>query len=72
LPSELFPQQPGHVGTHHPDAVERRVFEVLGRGEKLIAVIASRIPEQPRFAFAAALCALLLIAVLVGATGKPW
>jgi hydrogenase-4 component B len=72
LPTELFPEQPGHVGTHHPDAVEQRVFEVLGRGEQFVDQIASRIPEQPRFAFAAGLFALVLIAVLVAATGTPW
>jgi hydrogenase-4 component B len=72
LPTELFPEQAGHVGTHHPDAVEQRVFEVLGRGEHFVDQTASRIPEQPRFAFAAGLVALLLIGVLVAATGNPW
>jgi hydrogenase-4 component B len=69
LPSELFPAQPGQLATHHPDAVESRIFEVLRRGEQFVSQIASRIPEQPRFAFAAALCALILIAALVTTTG---
>jgi hydrogenase-4 component B len=72
LPSQLFPEQAGHVATHHPDAVEQRLFEVLGRGEQFVDQIASRIPEQPRFAFAAGLFALVLIAVLVASTGAPW
>ncbi len=72
LAPEPFPREPGHVGTHHPDVVERRVFEALDRGEELVTRVASRIPEEPRFAFAAGFCTLLLIAALVGATGKPW
>jgi hydrogenase-4 component B len=72
LPTELFPERPGHLGTHHPDVVERKAFEVLGRGDEFVALLASRLPEQPRFAFAAALCALFLIAMLVGTTGWTW
>lgn len=58
---DLFPQQPGHVATHHPDPVERRMFEVIGRGEELIRELASRLPEEPRFAFAAGFLTLLAI-----------
>lgn len=65
LPDELFPQQPGHLATHHIDAVERRMFEVLGQGEDFVAQASARIPEQPRFAFAAGLIALIVIGVLV-------
>ena len=72
LPSELFPEQPGHLATHHPDVVERRAFEVLGRGDEFVARLANRIPEQPRFAFAATLCALLLIALLIAMKGSTW
>jgi hypothetical protein len=43
------------------------MFEVLGQGESFIARAAGRIPEQPRFAFAAGLLALVVIvASLVG------
>jgi len=67
LPTEVFPQAHGHIATHHVDAVERRMFEVLGQGESFIARAAGRIPEQPRFAFAAGLLALVVIvASLVG------
>jgi NADH:ubiquinone oxidoreductase subunit 5 (subunit L)/multisubunit Na+/H+ antiporter MnhA subunit len=65
LPEQPFPSQPGHLSIHHPDAVERRVFEVLGRGENLITKTAARISEQPRFAFAAGLLTLIIAASLL-------
>ncbi len=71
LPEALFPQQTGHLSTHHVDAVERRMFEVLGQGEDFIAQASERIPEQPRFAFAAGLIALVVIGALVfGGIGR--
>ncbi|MDP2344057.1 MAG: proton-conducting transporter membrane subunit [Deltaproteobacteria bacterium] len=70
LPTELLPREPGHIATHHPDAVERRMFEVLGQGEDFVMQASERIPEQPRFAFAAGLIALVIIgALLLG--GSP-
>lgn len=71
LPTELFPEQPGQLGTHHPDAVERRMFEVLGRGEEFVMRVASHLPDEPRHAFAGALCCLVLIAALLGLTVTP-
>lgn len=69
LPDQIFPAEPGHLGTHHVDAVERRMFEVLGQGEDMITHASERIPEQPRFAFAAGLVALVVaVGLLVGAT----
>ena len=68
VPDELFPQQPSAVATHHPDPVERRIFEVLGHGEEYVSLANERIPDQPRFAFAAGLIALFVIGlVLMGA-----
>lgn len=64
-PSGLFPAAPGQLATHHADAVERRIFEALGRGEDLLVQASERIPEQPRFAFAAGLVALIVIGALV-------
>jgi hydrogenase-4 component B len=61
IAKEIFPQQPGQLATHHADAVEQRIFEVLARGEDAITDVSERIPGQPRFAFAAGLCALLII-----------
>jgi len=71
LPSELFPQHPGLLHTHHVDAVERRMFEVLGQGEDLIARASERVPEQPRLYFAAGFAALLLLGawILSGVQG---
>lgn len=65
LPRGIFPNEPGHLATHHVDAVERRMFEVLGQGEQMIAKTSERIPEQPRFAFAAGLIALVIVVGLL-------
>jgi hydrogenase-4 component B len=72
LPTTLFPERPGHVATHHPDAVERRMFEVIGQGEAFVAQTSGRISEQPRFAFAAGLVALFLIGALLLGAGPSW
>jgi hydrogenase-4 component B len=64
LPTEPFPQHASHLSTNHPDAVERRMFEVLGQGEKFVHDTSARIPEQPRFAFAAGLLALVVVALV--------
>jgi hydrogenase-4 component B len=72
VPADLFPQRVGHLSTHHHDPVERRMFEVLGQGEEFILQTSGRIPEQPRFAFAAGLVALVLIAALLLGAGQPW
>jgi hydrogenase-4 component B len=70
MPSELFPQQPGQLATHHADAVEQRIFEVLGRAEEFVTRASQRIPAHPRFAFAAGLLALLIIGALA-LGGRP-
>ena len=72
IASEFFPVQPGQVATHHPDAVEQRMFEVIGQGEAFVAQTSSQISEQPRFAFAAGLVALFLIGALLLGTGQTW
>jgi len=61
---EPFPQQHAHLSTNHVDAVERRMFEVLGQGEEFVQETSERIPEQPRFAFAAGLLALVILALV--------
>ncbi|HVJ91394.1 MAG TPA: proton-conducting transporter membrane subunit [Labilithrix sp.] len=67
LSREIFPQEAGHLATHHVDAVERRMFEVLGQGEQMIQKTSAQIPEQPRFAFAAGLVALVVVVgILLG------
>ncbi len=64
LPTEPFPQHSSHVSTHQVDAVERRMFEVLGQGEDFVRDTSGRIPEQPRFAFAAGLLGLVIVAAI--------
>jgi hydrogenase-4 component B len=65
LPDEFFPTHPGHLSTHHIDAVEHRMFEVLGQSEDFVSSASERIPEQPRFAFAAGLIVLVILGVIV-------
>jgi hydrogenase-4 component B len=72
LPTTFFPERPGQVATHHPDAVERRMFEVIGQGEAFVTQTSGRISEQPRFAFAAGLVALFLIGALLLGAGPSW
>jgi len=64
LPKEPFPQHASHLSSHHVDAVERRMFEVLGQGEQFVQETSGRIPEQPRFAFAAGLIALVVVVLV--------
>lgn len=64
LPTEPFPQHASHLSTHHVDAVEQRMFEVIGQGEQFVQDTSARIPEQPRFAFAAGLFALVVLALV--------
>jgi hydrogenase-4 component B len=71
LPDEPFPQHPGRLATQHVDGVERRIFEVLGRGEEFLTRTSDRISEKPYFGFAAGLVTLVLVvALLFGGFGK--
>jgi hypothetical protein len=72
LPKGYFPPD-GRLATHHVDAVELRMFQLLGDGEALVASVAGRIPDQPRFAFAAGLVALAVIVglIVLGGGGAP-
>ena len=40
------------------------MFEVIGQGEQFVQDTSSRIPEQPRFAFAAGLLALIIVSLV--------
>ena len=44
--------------------MERRIYEVLGQGEEFVQDTSDRIPEQPRFAFAAGLIAVVVVALI--------
>jgi hydrogenase-4 component B len=70
LPRDLFPREHGHLSTHSVDAVERRMFEVLGQGESFVVQTSDRISEQPRFAFAAGLVTLIIILSLLVTGGS--
>jgi hydrogenase-4 component B len=65
LPRAVFPTHPGQLSTAHVDAVERRMFEVLGQNEQMAVAVSSRVPEQPRIAFAIGLVVLIGIVVAV-------
>ena len=69
ISDDLFPVSTGHLGSNHVDVVERRMFEVLNQGQDFIGNASEKIPEQPRFAFAAGLVVLVIIgAVVTGLT----
>jgi hydrogenase-4 component B len=71
LPRGNFPEGTGRLSTHHVDAVERRMFAVLGDSESLVARVVGAIPDEPRFTFAAGLVALGLIVGFVVLGGTP-
>jgi hydrogenase-4 component B len=69
LPTTYFPSE-AHVATHCVDAVERRLFEVIGRGDSSAKKLAEKLNEdRPGVAFAFGLVAVVLIASLVLLSG---
>ncbi len=70
LPKGVFPQETSRVGTHYVDAVERRMFEVLGQGEEMVTHASERLSEQPRYSFAAGLLTLVVIVALLIGVGR--
>jgi hydrogenase-4 component B len=65
LPVGPFPERGGHLNTHCVDAVEQRMFEVMGQGDDMVVGLARRIPVEPRFSLAAGLVVLLVVLGLV-------
>jgi hydrogenase-4 component B len=65
LPVGPFPEGAGRLETHCVDAVEQRMFEVMGEGDELVVGLAGRIPVEPRFSLAAGLVVLLVVVGLV-------
>jgi hydrogenase-4 component B len=65
LPKGPFPERGAHLGTHCVDAVEQRMFEVMGEGDGLVKRLGRRIPVDPRFSLAAGLVVLVTIVTLV-------
>jgi hypothetical protein len=47
------------------DAVEQRMFEVMGEGDGLVKRVGRRIPIDPRFSLAAGLVVLVTVVGLV-------
>lgn len=65
LPEGPFPERGAHLGTHCVDAVEQRMFEVMGEGDGLVKRVGRRIPIDPRFSLAAGLVVLVTVIGLV-------
>ncbi|MGK5084019.1 proton-conducting transporter membrane subunit [Bdellovibrionota bacterium FG-1] len=64
LPKTPFPES-GHLNTHCVDAVERRMFKVLGEGENMILNITRQLREDSHFSFSLGLAVLLILIGLV-------
>lgn len=70
-PEGYFPND-AYVITDCVDAVERRLYSVIGHGDNSATELSRRLREDdPRLAFAAGLLALVLIAGLVVLVGGP-
>jgi hydrogenase-4 component B len=70
LPKGPFPTEASKIGTHYVDAVERRMFEVLGQGEEMITKASEHISEQPRYSFAAGLLTIVVVVALLIGVGR--
>jgi hydrogenase-4 component B len=70
-PAGYFPTD-GYLITDCVDAVERRLFSVIGHGDTSASDLSSKLREDdPRVAFAAALIAIVLVAGVVVLAGGP-
>jgi hydrogenase-4 component B len=69
LPQGPFPERGAHLGTHCVDAVEQRMFEVMGEGDAVVKRLGRRIPVDPRFSLAAGLVVLVTVVGLVVSGG---
>jgi hydrogenase-4 component B len=59
-----FPPRAYHLHTHSVDAVERRMFEVLGRGQVTADRLNEALPDEPRASFALGLAFLVIGAAI--------
>jgi hydrogenase-4 component B len=64
-PEGDFPQKASSIDTHCVDAVEHRMFELLGEGDDWVTHTAARIPEEPRVSFGVGLVVLLIVVGVV-------
>lgn len=70
-PAGYFPDD-SYLITDCVDAVERRLYSVIGHGDASASVLSNKLREDdPRIAFGAALVAIVLIAGLVVLAGGP-
>jgi hydrogenase-4 component B len=70
-PAGYFPSD-SYVITDCVDAVERRLFSVISRGDASAADLSAKLREDdPRVAFAAGLVAVIVIGGLVLLSGGP-
>jgi len=70
LPIGPFPAT-GEIKTHCVDAVERRMFKVLGEGEATIRRLVERISDDARLSFAAGLAVLVVVMGVVVMGARP-
>jgi hydrogenase-4 component B len=69
LPRGPFPEGSGRLESTCVDAVEQRMFEVLGEGDDTVANAARRIPLEPSFSLGAGLVVLVVLVWLLLASG---
>ena len=71
VPTGYFPTD-AYLITDCVDAVERRLYSVIGHGDASATDLSSKLREDdPRVAFGAALIAIVLIAAMVVLAGGP-
>jgi hydrogenase-4 component B len=63
LPRGPFPERASHLDTHSYDAVEKRMFEVMGEGDRAVTRLAARLPADLGFSLGAG---LVVLAVMIG------
>ena len=55
----------GYLNTHFVDAIERRMFKVIGEGERLIDSLAETIREESKISFAVGLVVIIVVVALI-------
>ncbi|MBS2026631.1 MAG: proton-conducting membrane transporter [Deltaproteobacteria bacterium] len=69
LPEGPFPEANSHVNKHCVDAVERRMFEVLGEGESVANRLYERVSVAPTYSLGLGLAVLVVVISLVATAG---
>ena len=63
LPTGPFPPAGDYLHTHSVDAVESRMFELIGNSDQLVTETAAKISEESRLSFG---LGLLVLVIMVG------